>query len=85
MQFIQTILLASLQKQKTSLLTTETQTENLRPITPLPTFSPGVPNVNKPNKYAHHRHNHTKGCKVCTQKNLEEALQHLQTVASGPK
>ena len=77
MQFIQTILLASIQKQK---MNTMKQTHYPRALTPLTRISQQPPSLSKPKK----DHHHTKSCGVCARKNLEAALQQLQVVASHP-
>ncbi|XP_066927620.1 uncharacterized protein [Clytia hemisphaerica] len=82
MQFIQTILLASLQRQKLE-KTAETQTKIMPPyrknLTPLHRDQLLPPTVMKSKP-----HHHTKACKVCARKNLEGALEHLQAVATMP-
>jgi len=77
MQFIQTLLLASIQKQK---IDTMKQTHYPRALTPLTRTSQQPPSLSKPKK----DHHHTKACAVCARKNLEAALQQLQVVAAHP-
>ena len=83
MQFIQTILLASLQRQKLE-KTVETQSQMLpphrKPLTPLHRDQLQPPTVMKSKP-----HHHTKSCKVCARKHLEGALEHLQAVATMPQ
>lgn len=78
MQFIQTILLASIQQQKKESMT---QTHYPRALTPLTRTSQQPPSLSKPKK----DHHHTKACGVCARKNLEAALQQLQVVATHPQ
>lgn len=77
MQFIQTLLLASIQKQK---MNTMKQAHYPRAMTPLTRTSQQPPSLSKPKK----DHHHTKSCGVCARKKLEAALQQLQVVASYP-
>ena len=79
MQFIQSILLASIQKQKNKDSTTQTHLP--RALTPLTRTSQQPSSLSKPKK----DHHHTKACGVCARKNLEAALQQLQVVAAHPQ
>ena len=96
MQFIQTILLASMQKQKEESMGTKansiqkqrqkeestgTQTNFPRSLTPLKRDIQTPHQLSKPKK----DHHHTKSCDVCARKNLEAALQQLQVVAMNPQ
>jgi len=85
-QFIQTILLASIQKRKRESMEIQTGPRSLKMLSPpfardhlsKGPFSPTFKTKRKD-------HHHTKSCEVCARKSLENALQRLHAVATMQK
>jgi len=85
-QFIQTILLVSIQKRKRESMEIQTGPRSLKMLSPpfardhlsKGPFSPTFKTKRKD-------HHHTKSCEVCARKSLENALQRLHAVATMQK